>query len=105
MNEPGVFTMLPGYEWSGNTAGEGDRNVFFPGKNAQTGRCSHALVAEHGDMDADAQTLADLQAKLHAEPVEAAMQAHAGGRHANIHVDHEPRPSRCSPPGAASNGC
>ncbi|SDF67627.1 Protein of unknown function [Salipiger thiooxidans] len=91
LNEPGVFTVLPGYEWSGNTAVGGDHNVFFREEGAQIYRCSHALVEEHDDLDADAHTLTDLYGKLHAEPVDAVMYAHVGGRYANIHFDHDPK--------------
>lgn len=91
VNEPGIFTVLPGYEWSGNTAVGGDHNVFFREEGASIYRCSHALVEEHDDLDADAHTLTDLYAKLHAEPVDAVMYAHVGGRYANIFYDHDPR--------------
>ena len=90
VNEPGAFTVLPGYEWSGNTAVGGDHNVFFREEGAHIYRCSHALVAEHDDLDSDAHTLTDLYAKLHAEPVDAVMYAHVGGRYANIFFDHDP---------------
>ncbi|ASM75155.1 MULTISPECIES: DUF3604 domain-containing protein [Roseobacteraceae] len=90
VNEPGIFTVLPGYEWSGNTAVGGDHNVFFRDEGASIYRCSHALVAEHDDLDADAHTLTDLYEKLHAEPVDSVMYAHVGGRYANIFFDHDP---------------
>ncbi|TMU18101.1 DUF3604 domain-containing protein [Halomonas sp. ATBC28] len=91
LNEPGVFTVLPGYEWSGNTAVGGDHNVFFRKEGARIYRCSHALVAEHDDLDTDAHTLTDLYSRLHDEPVDSVMYAHVGGRYANIHFDHDPR--------------
>ena len=34
-NEPGRFTVLPGYEWSGNTAIGGDHNVYFATEGVQ----------------------------------------------------------------------
>ncbi|WP_160382485.1 DUF3604 domain-containing protein [Pseudooceanicola pacificus] len=91
LNEPGVFTVLPGYEWSGNTAVGGDHNVFFRDEGARIYRCSHALVDEHDDLDSDAHTLTDLYAKLHDEPVDTVMYAHVGGRYANIFFDHDPK--------------
>lgn len=91
LNEPGVFTVLPGYEWSGNTAVGGDHNVFFREEGARIYRCSHALVDDHDDLDADAHTLSDLYRRLHDEPVDAVVYAHVGGRYANIFYDHDPK--------------
>ncbi|MGI3171016.1 DUF3604 domain-containing protein [Pseudooceanicola sp. C21-150M6] len=90
-NEPGRFTVLPGYEWSGNTAVGGDHNVFYATEGAPIYRCSHALVADRSDMDTDAHTLTDLYAKFEQEPVDKVMYAHVGGRYANIFYDHDPR--------------
>lgn len=89
VNEPGRFTVLPGYEWSGNTAVGGDHNVFFMEEGASIYRCSHALVQDRSDADTDAHTLSDLYAKLHEEPTETVMYAHVGGRYANIFFDHD----------------
>lgn len=90
-DEPGRFTVLPGYEWSGNTAIGGDHNVFFAEEGAAIYRSSHALLKDRSDEANDAHTLTDLYAHLHAEPVDAVMYAHVGGRYANIHFDHDPR--------------
>ena len=43
-NEDGSFVTLPGYEWSGNTALGGDRNVFFPVEGRTMRRSSHCLL-------------------------------------------------------------
>ena len=90
-NEPGRFTVLPGYEWSGNTAVGGDHNVYYLDEGAPIYRCSHALVADRSDADIDAHTLTDLYGKLNVEPTEAVVYAHVGGRYANIFYDHDPR--------------
>ncbi len=90
LNEPGRFTVLPGYEWSGNTAVGGDHNVFYLDEGAPIYRCSHALVADRSDAETDAYTLTDLYAKLNAEATDAVMYAHVGGRYANIFYDHDP---------------
>lgn len=90
LNEPGRFTTIPGYEWSGNTAVGGDHNVFFAEEGAQIHRCSHALLPDRSDADSDAYTLTDLYAKLHTDPTDTVMYAHVGGRYANIHFDHDP---------------
>lgn len=90
-DEPGRFTVFPGYEWSGNTAVGGDHNVFYLEEGAPIHRSSHALVADRSDEASDAHTLTDLYRHLHAAPTEALMYAHVGGRYANIHYDHDPR--------------
>ena len=91
VNEPGRFTVLPGYEWSGNTAVGGDHNVFYAEEGAPIYRCSHALVGDRSDAGTDAHTLTNLYDKLNAEPVDALMYAHVGGRYANIFYDHDPK--------------
>lgn len=90
-DEPGRFTVFPGYEWSGNTAVGGDHNVYYLEEGARIYRCSHALVEDRSDADTDAHTLTDLYARLGAEPTDSFMYAHVGGRYANIHYDHDPR--------------
>ena len=87
-NEPGRFTVFPGYEWSGNTAVGGDHNVFFATEGRQIRRCSHALLEDRSEMETDAHTLTDLYAALRDE--DAVIYAHVGGRYANIHYDHDP---------------
>ena len=89
-NEPGRFTVLPGYEWSGNTAVGGDHNVFYRQEGAPIYRCSHALVGDRSDEANDAHDLTALYQKLRAEPTDAVMYAHVGGRYANIFYDHDP---------------
>ncbi len=89
-DEPGRFTVLPGYEWSGNTAVGGDHNVFYRQEGAQIYRCSHALVPDRSDEANDAHDLTTLYRKLHEEPTEAVMYAHVGGRYANIFYDYDP---------------
>ncbi len=88
-NEPGRFTVFPGYEWSGNTAVGGDHNVYFSEEGRAIRRCSHALLEDRSDADSDAHTLTDLYAALADE--DAVVYAHVGGRYANIHYDHDPK--------------
>ena len=45
-SEEGRFIGFLGYEWSGNTALGGDRNVFFPTEGRIMRRSSHALIEE-----------------------------------------------------------
>ena len=53
-HEDGRFVTFPGYEWSGNTAVGGDRNVFFRSERRQIRRSSHALLADRSDIATDA---------------------------------------------------
>ncbi len=87
-DEPGRFTVFPGYEWSGNTAIGGDHNVFFAEEGRQIRRCSHALLEDRSEMGTDAHTLTDLYAALKEE--DCVIYAHVGGRYANIHYAHDP---------------
>lgn len=87
-NEPGRFTVFPGYEWSGNTAIGGDHNVYFANEGLAIRRCSHALMEDRSEMSLDANTLTDLYNALRDE--DAVIYAHVGGRYANIHYDYDP---------------
>ena len=87
-DEPGRFTVFPGYEWSGNTAVGGDHNVFYANEGRPIYRCSHALMEDRAELASDANTLTDLYTALREE--NAVVYAHVGGRYANIHYDHDP---------------
>ena len=52
-DQPGRFIFFPGYEWSGNTALGGDRNVVLKGEGHTLHRSSHALVEDVSDADLD----------------------------------------------------
>tara|TARA_B110000238_G_scaffold193666_1_gene230455 strand:+ start:349 stop:2793 length:2445 start_codon:yes stop_codon:yes gene_type:complete len=88
-DEPGRFTVFPGYEWSGNTAVGGDHNVFFRYEGRTIRRCSHALMEDRSEIDTDAHTLTDLYKAFHDAGEDVVMYAHVGGRYANIHYDHD----------------
>jgi len=83
------FVVFPGYEWSGNTAVGGDRNVFFMKEGRQIRRSSHALLPEREDIDTDAPTAAELFDALQDE--DCVVYAHVGGRYADMHQAHDPR--------------
>ncbi|MGC6454841.1 MAG: DUF3604 domain-containing protein, partial [Candidatus Puniceispirillaceae bacterium] len=90
-NEPGRFTTFPGYEWSGNTAVGGDRNVIYANEGCSLRRCSHALLETRDEMETDAHTISDLYAALRESGEDTVIFAHVGGRYANIEIDHDAR--------------
>lgn len=89
-DEPGRFTVFPGYEWSGNTAVGGDHNVFFKTEGRTIRRCSHALLEDRSELETDAHTLTDLYKAFNDTKEDVVMYAHVGGRYANIFYDHDP---------------
>ncbi len=88
-NEEGVFVTLPGYEWSGNTAVGGDRNVYFRSEGRQIRRSSHALLTDRADLDTDAPDANRLFEALTDE--DCVVYAHVGGRYADTAYAHDPR--------------
>ena len=86
-HEDGRFVTFPGYEWSGNTAVGGDRNVFFRTEGRQIRRSSHALLAERDDIDTDVNDAKQLFSALRDE--DCVVFAHVGGRYADISYAHE----------------
>lgn len=87
--EDGRFVTFPGYEWSGNTAVGGDRNVFFRTEGRPIRRSSHALLADRSDIDTDAPNAHALFEALADE--DCVVCAHVGGRYADIGYAHDPR--------------
>ena len=90
-DEPGRFVAVPGYEWSGNTALGGDRNVFFRQEGRTIRRSSHALIEDRSDLSTDCHTAAELFEALSAADEEAVVIAHVGGRYADIKMAHDGR--------------
>lgn len=88
-HEDGRFVVFPGYEWSGNTAVGGDRNVFFRQEGRQIHRSSHALVTDRSDIHTDSPTAAQLFEDLKDE--DCCVYAHVGGRYADITQAHDPK--------------
>ena len=86
VDEPGRFVVFPGYEWSGNTALGGDRNVLFLSEGQQIHRSSHALV-DDPDRDTDRTHVTDLFAALRGRP--ALLIPHVGGRYSDVRF-HDP---------------
>lgn len=88
-NEPGRFVTVPGYEWSGNTALGGDRNVFYRDENQPIRRSSHALVADRADVATDCWDARALFAALGPDFSDTVVWAHCGGRYADIAYAHD----------------
>ncbi len=91
MHEPGSFVPLLGVEWSALTPLGGDRNIYFPGDEAQLRRCSHEFVADLSDVDTDLAHAGDLHDHYRDRDVVIAL--HVGGRTANLRM-HEPAVER-----------
>ncbi|QGX99913.1 DUF3604 domain-containing protein [Roseovarius faecimaris] len=87
-DDPGRFTVFPGYEWSGNTPVGGDHNVFFRNEGEVMHRSSRALLHEREDMQTDAPTLTHLFDHLQGR--DCVVYAHIGGRPADISYAHDP---------------
>ncbi len=90
-NEPGRFITFPGFEWSGNPAVGGDRNVYFREEGRPIRRCSHVLVDDLSDVEFDTPTANDLFADLIAAKEDVVCYAHCGGRPADIKYAHDGR--------------
>jgi hypothetical protein len=88
-NEPGRFVTVPGYEWSGNTALGGDRNVFYKDESLPIRRSSHALVADRSDVDSDCWDARALFSALGPDFSQTVVWAHCGGRYADITYAHD----------------
>ncbi len=83
------FVTFPGYEWSGNTAVGGDRNVYFREEGRQIRRSSHALLPDRSDIHTDATDARALFDALADE--DCVVFAHVGGRYADIDYAHDGR--------------
>lgn len=88
-NEDDTFVTLPGYEWSGNTAVGGDRNVYYRTEGRPIFRSSHALLPDRSDLHTDAGNANLLFERLAGEDCVA--YAHVGGRYADTAYAHDGR--------------
>ncbi len=82
-NEPGRFVAFVGYEWSGNTAGGGDRNVYFLGGQGELLRSSHAQINDLSDLAADRYPVSELHEAL-AGRTDLFIIPHVGGRPSDL---------------------
>jgi hypothetical protein len=88
-DEPGRFVTLPGYEWSGNTALGGDRNVYFAREGRPMRRSSRAMILEPDRDGSDCPTAGDLFRALREAGEDAVCIAHVGGRWADLRLAHD----------------
>jgi hypothetical protein len=88
LDQPGRFVFFPGYEWSGNTALGGDRNVVLKQEGRSLRRSSHALIEDLSDADLDTLDVKALHAALRLEG-DALCLPHVGGRYANLLYTHD----------------
>lgn len=80
--EPGRFVALSGYEWSGNTAGGGDHNVYYRAPDQPIFRSSHALVPDKSDVGSDRYPIEALHKELRGR--DGIAIPHVGGRRADL---------------------
>ncbi|MCY3915391.1 MAG: DUF3604 domain-containing protein [Chloroflexi bacterium] len=82
-NQPGRFVAFVGYEWSGTTAGGGDRNVYFLGGQGELLRSSHAQISDLSDLATDRYPVSDLHEAL-AGRKDLFIIPHVGGRPSDL---------------------
>lgn len=82
-HEDGRFVVFLGYEWSGMTAGGGDRNVLFAGETGELVRSSKAEIPDPNDSHPDAFPLTELYAQFRKRS-DVMLIPHIGGRYADI---------------------
>lgn len=88
-DSPGRFVFFPGYEWSGNTAIGGDRNVLLPEEGRPIRRSCRALVEDTADPETDAFDARLLHAAMQRDGRPALCIPHVGGRYANLRFAHD----------------
>lgn len=89
-NREGRFVTFPGYEWSGNTAIGGDRNVYYRKEGGPIIRSSLELVPGGKSAWKPAPTVKALfETMKEVERPDCFMFAHVGGRYADIRTHDE----------------
>lgn len=86
-NEPGRFTTLHGYEWSGITSAGGDHNVYLK-QPGPMHRSSHTQIDDTSDRDTDRYPITALHDEFKGNQ-DVMIIPHVGGRRADIQW-HEP---------------
>ncbi|MDG2127130.1 MAG: DUF3604 domain-containing protein [Fuerstiella sp.] len=89
-NQPGKFVTFPGWEWSGNTALGGDRNVFFKEEGGAIGRSSRALVEPTESAGSCCPAVENLFDRMEQEQqhCDVMLVPHVGGRYADLARHH-----------------
>ncbi len=82
-NQSNRFAVMPGYEWSANTAAGGDHNVIYPEEDQPIFRSSHWLIEEPAHEQSPAHP-AEVFYQCIREHGRALLIAHVGGRYADI---------------------
>lgn len=80
--KPGRFVNLLGYEWSGNTGGGGDHNVYYLRPDEPIFRSCHALIPDKSGVDTDRYPIERLYEELRGR--DAIAIPHVGGRRADL---------------------
>ncbi len=83
--EDGRFVALLGYEWSANTAGGGDHNIYYRSTDAPIFRSCHALIPDRATVETDRYPVETLFDELRDR--EAIAIPHVGGRRADLTRD------------------
>ena len=83
-HEPGRLVTFPGWEWSGNTALGGDRNVLFREEGGPISRSSHALLSPGQARESCCRTVEELFGRLRDCRREVMVLPHVGGRYADL---------------------
>jgi hypothetical protein len=80
--EAGRFVHLLGYEWSGNTGGGGDHNVYYLRPDESIFRSCHALIPDKSGVATDRYPIERLYEELRGR--DALVVPHVGGRRADL---------------------
>ena len=83
-HEPGRLVTFPGWEWSGNTALGGDRNVLFREEGGPISRSSRALLSPGQAREPCCPTVEELFGRLRDCRREVMVLPHVGGRYADL---------------------
>ena len=83
-HEPGRLVTFPGWEWSGNTALGGDRNVLFREEGGPINRSSRALLSPGQAREPCCRTVEELFGRLRDCRREVMVLPHVGGRYADL---------------------